>query len=414
MARNYSAGAWTNDAILEALVNLSMHTPASLAAIPSAFAALAVSRRETPVLYDPATGDWHLFRYDDVDRVLLDHAAFSSVEPARPGSPPMPEEFGMSILGMDPPRHRQLRALVSQAFTPKAIAALRPRIELLTQQLLDTVRSAGTGSMDFIKDFAEPLPINVIAEMLGVPTAHRYEFKRWSDDVVSGDENRLLAGLAEMAVFFRELIASRRNRSAADLISGLMAAEIDGERLTEGEVIAFAILLLVAGNETTTNLLGNAVICLDAHPQAFAQVRENPALIPGAVEETLRWLPPVWQISRFAREGATVARQPIAEGARVIPWLAAANRDPDRFPAPDTFDITRNPNRHLAFGRGIHACLGAPLSRLEAAIALPLVIEQLPDLRRLHDTPVPLVASGGFVFGPRSLPVAFTPILRTT
>jgi cytochrome P450 len=386
----------------------SGYAPESLDDVPAAFAALAAARQETPVRHDEATGAWHVFRYADVDRVLLDHAAFSSVEPARGGPAEMPEEFGLSILNLDPPRHRQLRALVSQAFTPKAIAALRPRIEDLTQGLIDAARADGSGRMDLIRDVAEPLPVTVIAEMLGVPFARRRDFKRWSDDVVSGDEARGAAGMTEMAAFFREMIAARRRAPSADLLSDLVSAAIEGERLAEAEVVAFAILLLVAGNETTTNLLGNAIVCLDAHPEVFARVRENPELIPGAIEETLRWLPPVWQLARYAKEGASVAGVPIPAGAEVVPWLAAANRDPERFPDPDRFDPARTPNKHLAFGRGIHACLGAPLSRLEAAIALPMLLAQLPDLRRVPGAPVPLVA-GGFVCGPTSLPVAFTP-----
>lgn len=382
-------------------------TPDSLAAVPDAFAALAEARQRTPLLHDERANAWHLFRYDDIDRVLLDFARFSSAEPPRPGMPPVPEEFGMSILGMDPPRHRQLRGLVSQAFTPKAIEALRPRIVELAEGLLDRVR--GDGGMDLIGDFAEPLPVTVIAEMLGVPVERRHDFKRWSDDVVSGEPGRQEAGMGEMAGFFREMIAARRRVPTDDLVGGLVAAEVDGERLSEAEVVAFSILLLVAGNETTTNLLGNAIVCLDAHPEQFARVRREPALIPGAIEETLRFLPPVWQLGRFAKEGAEIAGVAIPTGAAVVPWLAAANRDPDRFPDPDRFDPERAPNKHLAFGRGIHACLGAPLSRLEAAVALPLLIDQLPGLRRVTGPPVPLVAGGGFVFGPKSLPVEFSP-----
>jgi cytochrome P450 len=384
-------------------------TPDTLDALPAAFDALARARQQTPVLHDPTTGSWHLFRYADIDRVLLDNAAFSSVEPSQPGVPPVPEEFGMSILGMDPPRHRQLRALVSQAFTPRAIGELRPRIARLSQELIDAARANGAGRMEFIAEFAEPLPVTVIAELLGVPAERRHDFKRWSDEVVSADEVRNAVGMTAMADFFREQIAFRRHHTTDDLLGGLVIAEIDGERLSEAEVVAFAILLLVAGNETTTNLLGNAIICLDAHPDIFTQVHANPDLIPGVIEETLRWLPPVWQLGRFAREGAMVGETPIPAGSRVIPWLTAANRDPERFPDPDRFDPERSPNKHLAFGRGIHACLGAPLSRLEAAIVLPMLIAQLPDLRRVPGVPVPLVAGGGFVFGPKSLPVEFTP-----
>ena len=383
-------------------------TPASLEEVPTAFAALAEARRTTPVLHDEATNTWHLFRYEDVDRVLLDYAGFSSEEPARPGAPPIPDEFSLSIIGMDPPRHRQLRALVSQAFTPKAIIDLRPRIEALANDLINQARAAGDGRMDLIRDYAEPLPVTVIAEMLGVPVERRRDFKRWSDDVVSGDPARQEVGMTEMAEFFRTKIAARHGAATNDLIGDLVKAQIDGAHLAEAEIVAFSILLLVAGNETTTNLIGNAIVCLDAHPEQFARVRENPAFIPGAIEETLRWLPPVWQLGRFAKEGATIAGEHLPPGAAVVPWLAAANRDPERFPDPDAFDPQRTPNKHLAFGRGIHACIGAPLSRLEAAIALPMLLECLPDLRVVRDAPIPVVDSD-VVFGPTTLPVEFSP-----
>jgi hypothetical protein len=309
-------------------------TPASLEEVPTAFAALAEARRTTPVLHDEATNTWHLFRYEDVDRVLLDYAGFSSEEPARPGAPPIPDEFSLSIIGMDPPRHRQLRALVSQAFTPKAIIALRPRIEALANDLINQARAAGDGRMDLIRDFAEPLPVTVIAEMLGVPVERRRDFKRWSDDVVSGDPARQEVGMTEMAEFFRTMIAARRQAATDDLIDDLVKAQIDGAHLAEAEIVAFSILLLVAGNATTTNLIGNAIVCLDAHPEQFARVRETPPSSPARSRRPCAGCPPSGNSAASPRKAPRSPASTSRPARRSSPGWPPPTATPSASPTP--------------------------------------------------------------------------------
>lgn len=395
------------------------HLPPPLATLdqlPQRLAWFAEQREQAPVLWDDASGAWHLFRYDDVKRVLSDHALFSSANGPAGSQGEAPEGIAASMIATDPPRHRQLRGLVSQAFTPKAINQLRPRIDALAQELL--AAAAPRGAMDLIHDFAAPLPVAVIAAMLGVSLERRDDFRRWSDQIVAVQPRELIDpergpdwAVREMTAYFREVLLKRQHEPGDDLISGLLAAEIDGRRLTETELIGFCQLLLVAGNETTMNLIANAVICLDEHPAAAACLRREPELMPAAIEEVLRFLPPVWMPSpRRVTADVELGGQRIRQGAMVFPWLVSANRDERQFPDPDRFDIDRKPNKHLTFGHGIHACLGSPLARLEAAIALPLLLDRLPDLRIVRDAPIPVVDSG-VVFGPKELPVTFSPVV---
>lgn len=360
-------------------------------------------RAEHPVFHDPQTGHWHVFRYTDVSRVLTDYAVFSS-ESYRPAGQPDQSPFGATLIGNDPPRHRQLRGLVSQAFTPRAIETLRPRIMAITRDLLDAVRARGR--MDLIGDFASPLPVTVIAEMLGIPVARRDDFRHWSDEIVSMQSG---TAMREMFSYCAELVADRRQHPGDDLVSGLLTAQIEGRHLTEMELIGFCVLLLIAGNETTTNVIGNAIICLDAHPAEMARAQQQPELMPQLIEEVLRYLPSVWSIERTVKTDTEIGGQHILAGAGITAWMASANRDATQFPDPDRFDISRKPNRHLTFGHGIHACIGAPLARLEAGIALPMLLAHLPELRRVPDVPVETIRSY-FVFGVKQLPVTFTPL----
>lgn len=391
--------------------------PTSLDEVPTHFAWLAEMRANHPVYHDESTGTWHVFRYEDVSRVLTDYAVFSSESRGAEGQRD-PSPFAATMIGNDPPRHRQLRGLVSQAFTPRAMEELRPRITAITRDLLAAVRTRGT--MDVIHDLAYPLPVTVIAEMLGVPIERQEDFKRWSDAIVSvqltgaSDADTLArqrqfgAAMQEMFGYFSGLLVYRREHPGDDLVSGLLTAQLDGQHLTEMELIGFCILLLVAGNETTTNLIGNAIYCLDAHPDALVQVQRQPELTPNLIEEVLRYLPPVWDMARTVKSDAEIGGKHIPVGAHIVAWIVSANRDADQYPDPDRFDITRKPNRHLAFGHGIHTCIGAPLARLEAGIALPMMLSQLPDLRRIPGEPVETIRSG-IVFGAQRLPVAFTP-----
>ena len=369
-------------------------------------------RESAPVQRDPGSGMWSVFGYDDVQHVLSAYEEFSSElmqsDPADRSHP-----LAASIISTDPPRHRQLRTLVTQAFTPRTVAALEPRITAIVQELVDAVRPAGR--MDVIADLAYPLPVIVIAELLGIPPADRDRFKRWSDAIVTGADNTPGAGangaptlLQEMIGYFLGMLAQRRREPQDDLISHLLAAQIDGTHLTQEEVLGFCALLLVAGNETTTNLLGNAILCFDEHPDVAEQLRAAPDLLPAAIEEVLRYRSPVQTMFRIARRPVTLGGQTIPAGAHVLAWIGSANRDEAQFPEADRFDISRAPNRHIAFGQGIHYCLGAPLARLEARIALTILLERLGDIRRVREVPLEVVPST-VVYGVKHLPVTFTP-----
>ena len=339
-------------------------------------------REAAPVFHDEQSGSWHVFRYDDVQRVLSEHARFSS----RMGGDDTSEAghlFASSLITTDPPRHRQLRSLVTQAFTPKAVDALAPRITELTEELLEEIASRGTA--DLIQEFAYPLPVIVISELLGVPAGDRDRFKQWSDVIVSqtrtGDttEDQHVTNL-EMTAYFLDLIAQRRSRPGDDLISNLLSAEIDGQKLDVAELLGFCSLLLVAGNETTTNLIGNAVLCFTEVPGTIERILAEPSLLPPAIEEVLRFRSPVQSMYRVTVADTTLGDVQIPSGAPVVAWIGSANRDERQFQRPAQFDIDRGQIRHLAFGHGVHFCLGAPLARLEARIALEGILSRLPGL----------------------------------
>ena len=356
-------------------------------------------REQSPVMRDPKSGLWMVFGYDDVQRTLSDWKAFSS-ERGRPRGENAQTALSSSIISTDPPRHRQLRSLVEQAFTPRQVRALEPRIAQLVDELLSPVQ--GAGRMDFIRDFAYPLPVIVIAEILGIPATDRDAFKRWSDAVVTGDPS----GSREMGAYFARLIEQRRADPGDDLISGLIAAQLDGEHLDTQELLGFCILLLVAGNETTTNLLANTLLCWQDTPEAYDRVRADRTLLPGTIEESLRYRSPVQSMYRVAAQDVELGGQIIPEGSPVLAWIGSANRDPAQFPEPGTFDPARTPNRHLAFGNGVHFCLGAPLARLEASVALNAVLDRLPDLRVALDASLDAIPSQ-IVYGVKALPVIF-------
>jgi cytochrome P450 len=359
---------------------------------------------------------WNAFLYEDCRAILRDPKRFSS--DFQRTLPPA-ERRPTSILNLDPPRHTQLRELVNRAFTPRMVQQLAPRIRAITDELLAAAEPSGR--IDVIADLAYPLPVIVIAEILGVPPEDRADFKRWSDVIVAdlgvdlrpgSDESAMGTDgppdqtLEEMTAYFGTVIDAREREPRQDLISALIAAEVEGERLSRDEILTFCMLLLVAGNETTTNLIGNAVRTLLEHPQAFERLRAEPALWPAAVEEALRYRPPVQATVRLATEDTEIRGQTVGAGQSVIVWLASANRDVQEFPNPDLFEITRTPNRHLSFGLGIHFCLGAPLARLEAAIALEEIGRRLPNLRRADDARLEQVP-GFIMHGVKHLPLCF-------
>ncbi|APX01989.1 cytochrome P450 [Arthrobacter sp. QXT-31] len=365
-------------------------------------------RASAPVFHDEVSGSWHVFRYDDVQRVLSDHGTFSSRmggdDPSETG-----QLFAASLITADPPRHRQLRSLVTQAFTPKAVEALAPRISALTGELLDAM--APKGSADLIDELAYPLPVIVIAELMGIPAEDRDRFKHWSDVIVSQTQ----AGARtddhsstnrEMTEYFLALIEHRRRSPGSDLISNLLEAEIEGQKLSVPELLGFCALLLVAGNETTTNLIGNAVLCFTEAAETMERLRAQPALLPQAIEEVLRYRSPVQSMYRVTAAETVLGGCQVPAGAPLVAWIGSANRDERQFQHPEQFDMDRTPNRHLAFGHGIHFCLGAPLARLEARTALQGILQRLPGLALAPGAHLERMDST-IVYGVKELPVTW-------
>ena len=380
--------------------------PRSPEDIPQVYAWFEQMRTHRPVFHTEQMPFWQVFRYEDVQEVITDYSRFSSEE-----------TFGDSLLQdtlvtKDPPDHRKLRNLVNLAFTPRAVARLSDRVTQITQELLDAVKA--TGRMDIVSDIAFPLPAKIIAEMLGVPGEDWDIFQRWAR--FGNGENARSQGQTEQPVqdmrqemtgYFSRLLEARRREPREDLISALSTAQVDGERLSEHELVNFCFLLLAAGQETTKNLIANAILCLTDHPDSLACLQREPALMPGAIEEVLRYLPPVWFLMRRTTQDVELGGQRIPANERILAWTASANRDAAQFPEPERFNIVREPNRHLAFGHGIHFCVGAPLARLEARIALPMILEQLKDLKRVEGVPIEIRT--GIVFVIRNLPVTFQP-----
>jgi pimeloyl-[acyl-carrier protein] synthase len=355
-------------------------------------------RAEDPVHHSPL-GFWVLTRYADVIAMLRDPrlvkepiAAFV----AQRFGMAVPPGLGLSMLDRDPPDHTRLRGLVSKAFTPKALENLRPHIQQIVDGLLAQVEARG--EMDLIEEFAYPLPVRVICEMLGVPVADHERFKQWGLDIARGLDaimlppdsevaKRSMAGRHALSDYFRGLIAERRAAPQDDMLSALIAAEEAGDKLNNDELLATCILLLVAGHETTVNLIGNGTLALLRHPEQLRRLREQPGMIGTAVEELLRYDGPVQRTARIPSEDVKIGGQVIPKGEMVMPFLGAADRDPTQFPDPDRLDIGRTDNRHIAFGMGIHFCLGAPLARMEGQIAINTLVQRMPKLALATDKP---------------------------
>ncbi|MEU2671697.1 cytochrome P450 [Streptomyces sp. NPDC007164] len=339
-------------------------------------------REAAPVHDDQELGNWHVFRYDDVATALADHRTFSSdmrdlIE--------QPDAFSTvaqgAFLGFDPPAHDRLRSLVSKVFTPRMIQELAPRIAGISEGLLDAMDEAR--DVDFVEQFAYPLPLAVIAEILQIPVVDRARFRTWSNALFfqGRDDTPVLVAtaemlrsidplIAEMNAYFLDVIRSRRARPGPDLISRLATVDESGQRLRGEEILGVCGFLLVAGHITTTMLLTSSVLLLDEHPQAAADLRADPSLTASAVEEVMRHRGQLPAAARRTTREVVLHGKMLPRDSIVLLWLTSANRDPRVFPDPCTFDIRRTPNRHLALGRGIHYCLGAPLARLELTIAL--------------------------------------------
>jgi cytochrome P450 len=371
-----------------------------------------------PIHREETTGGWILTRYADVVMILR-HARVSS-DRARVLPAGVPEEFlplfafrANSMLNADPPKHTRLRLLVSKAFTPAAVEALTPLIQQVVDQSLDAVQAQG--HMDLIHDLAYPLPVTVICAMLGVPLEDRDRLKKWADDIsatvanlapnLRPEQYRLaLESLHELRQYLHTIVAQRRAQPHDDLLSALVKAEEQGDRLSEGELYANAVLLLNAGHETTTNLIGNGTLALLQHPEQMHKLRDNPALIPSGVEELLRYDSPVQFTSRVCLEDLTLDGKQLKAGETLLLLLGAANRDPATFADPDRLDVTRTENKHVAFGLGPHFCLGAPLARLEGRIVFETLLRRLPGL---HLKGTPKQRDNFNLRGLESLPVAF-------
>jgi pimeloyl-[acyl-carrier protein] synthase len=354
-------------------------------------------RAEDPVHYSPL-GFWVLTRYEEVAAVLRDprfiKEPLAALVAARFGGE-VPRGVGLSMLDRDPPDHTRLRSLVSKAFTPRVVEGLRPRIQEIVDGLI--ARAEAAGSMDLIEEFAYPIPVNVICEMMGVPVRDHERFKGWSLDIARGLDSIWLPPDSEVprrsatsrhaiSDYFRELIAQRRASPRGDLLSALIAAEEAGDKLSEEELLATCILILIAGHETTVNLIGNGVLALLRNPDELRRLRATPGLITTAVEELLRYDGPVQRTARAASEDASIGGHTIRKGEMVMPFIGAADRDPAQFPEPDRLDLARADNRHIAFGWGIHFCLGAPLARVEGQIAIDTLVRRLPRLALVSDT----------------------------
>lgn len=359
-------------------------------------------RSTEPIYWSEENKYWLITRYADISSLIHnEHLSSSRIsahasrlpDQAKREFQPLFAAVSSWMLMVDPPDHTRLRGLVNAAFTPKVVSNMRVRIQQLVDGMLESVRSQG--QMDVIRDLASPLPATVIAELLGVPLTDEIDFKRWSDDILTGllaidasgtkeDKYSVYAAaqksFLELSNYFREKVQTLRERPEENLLSALVSAEEAGDRLTEEELFANCVLLMIAGHETTTNLIGNGILALLKHEDQKEQLRSQPALIVPAIEELLRYDSPVQKMARFATEDISVADKEIKKGQLVFFCFGAGNRDSERFPNPNQVDIDRKDNKHLAFGHGLHYCLGAALARLEGQIAINSVLRDFPKL----------------------------------
>ena len=377
------------------------------------YPAYAALRRKGRAHRSQVMNAWAFTRYEDVNLILRDWKRFSNDgrKAQAPGAvTTIPDPGTRSLLSLDPPEHHRLRALVSKAFTPRAVNALEPHIRCLMHELLDGVEDLS--GFDLMETAAKPLPLIVIAEMLGVPAADRARFRSWGDrrsrimEPSIGPEERADAVRAAelLDAYFTPIIEERRTDPRDDILSGLARAEEEGDRLTVTEMLALLRQLLVAGNQTSANLIGNGVLALLRHPDQMQDLRDDPSLIPRAIEELLRYDSPVQVVLRRVLEDCDVNGVSLTRGDDVVLMIGAANRDPDRFGTPDQLDIRRDEGSHLSFGHGIHACIGATLARLEGRVAIEVLLERFSSIRLLD--PDPDFHSSIVLRGLRALPLA--------
>jgi len=377
-----------------------------------------VLRHEAPIYrhaepYGP--GFWALTKYDDVVKVSLDSATFSS-ELMGTNIPDPPEDslafLRMIMLNMDPPKHTKYRRLVSKGFTPKIVLAMEPRVRKTANEIIDRV--ADRGECDFVNDIAAELPLQVILELMGIPVEDRHMVFEWSNRMIGFDDPEFQSSPADgqatatqMFMYANQLAVDRKQRPRDDVISTLMRAEVDGEALTEAEFNAFFVLLSVAGNETTRNLISGGMLALLEHPDQRVRLLADRSLIAPAVEEMLRWVTPVIYFRRTVMRDTEIRDQKIREGEKVVMYYGSANRDEEVFPNSDVFDVSRDPNPHVTFGPGgSHFCLGASLARLEIRVMFEELLRRLPDIEPAG--PVRRLRSN-FIAGIKQMPVRFSP-----
>ena len=378
-------------------------------------------RRAAPVYWSEAWGCWLLTRYQDIAWTLQDVATFTSLgrltasmdlpEPLWERVAPLVRHYSQGLINVDPPDHTRMRKLVHMAFTPRAIRKMRAYVQDIVDRLID--EQLERGAMDVIWDFSYPLPVTVIAEMMGIPVADHAKFKAWSGEIVGfmatpkpspevllKSQDALLA----MQQYFRDIYALRRRQPEDDLISALVGAELEGDKLSEEEMVSSCVTILIGGHETTTYLIANGIYALLQHPRQLRRLRDNLELAESATEEFLRYEGPFQRNRRIATRDVEIGAAAIKKGQLIVQFLGAANRDPAQFSHPDALDITRSPNKHLAFGYGPHFCLGAPLARLEAPIAFRSLLTKLKRIRLAQEQ---LEWNSALFRGLTSLPIEF-------
>jgi cytochrome P450 len=381
-------------------VTVPLHSPDFYAGDP--YPAFKKLRASAPVCWNDTTGFWALLKYEDIRFASTNPTMFSSAKGITVPDPalPNPVQEG-NLIFTDPPRHRQLRRLINSGFTQRQVRLLEPKLRGFAQRVLDDVDPSSTS--EFAEEIAAPLPTWMIAELLGAPPEDWEQFRAWSDAAVGIADPDIeldsLTALGQLYEYFQELIKARRTGTTTgsdDLLSVLIAAEVDGQRLSDQDLLNFCYLLLVAGNETTRNLIALGMLALIEHPEQFRMLRKNPTLLPTAVEEMLRYTSPVASMARCATRDIELRGQVIREGDMVVMLYGSANRDEDIFgPTADQFDVTRNPNPHIAFGCGEHSCLGAQLARLEARVLFGELLARFPaielagEVSRMKATMVP-------------------------
>lgn len=382
------------------------------------YAHYAYLREHAPVFWVDSLQAWAVSRYEDVLYILKNPQVFSSAaffDQLLGEFDPVPEI--PSMITSDPPAHTRLRKLANKGFMPSMIRNLTPRVSAIATALIEPLCSKR--EFDFVHDFSAAFPVLVIAEMLGIEPELRVDFKRWADDTISAsnrataaeeDRRRIRQSVTEMRAYFETVIARRRQEPGDDLISAFVRAEEENQALTAPEILSLSILLLLGGSETTTNLLGSILITLLEQPDICASVQRDLSLIPQLIEEGLRYHSPVQVLFRQATQAVEIAGTTIPAKATVMPLLASANRDVRKFPDPDRFDITRNTDGHVAFGHGVHFCLGAPLARAEAKVALEALLPYLSSFK--VNSPAVRWLDAFFVRGPKTLPLAFAEVAR--